>query len=597
MRHVEAPSEVAGRYVIAGRIGSGGMGDVFRARDSVLGRTVAIKMLPFDLAIQPGFVERFKAEAQAVARISHPNVVQVHDWGQENDTYYMVMEYVRGKNLRQVLANNKKLHPRQAAQVTGQVLGALAAAHEKGVIHRDIKPENVVVATDGRVKVADFGIARAVESAALTGGMLGTVAYVAPEQARGEHVDPRTDLYSTGCMLYELLTGSLPFEGDAAKVLQDHLNSRVPAPSTLEPEVGDILDRVVTKSTAPLPKDRYQSATEMRKDLASAIASLPEAPPVANLTGEFTSEATADNVDTVVRQMPPKRRRKWKKWAVLAVVLLALVGGGIYLGPTQVPSLAGEPRAVAEERVREAGLQPKFTEAFSDDVPVGEVIRSKPGAGSWTKKDGSVAITLSQGPKLSDVPNVVGMQLEQAKAAIIENDLAINPNIERRNSIEPLDKVLSQDPPPKQVKSGDLVTLVVSDGPAILPIPQLNGKSGDGAAKELTDQGFVPVKESVFNGAVAGTVVGQTPAAGEPHPQGTQVKISVSKGPQPFKVPDVKGKSCADAKGALEALGMKVTAQTSGGGAATCGGNKVLEQDPLSGSDRKPGSEATLYVG
>lgn len=597
MRHVEAPSEVAGRYVIAGRIGSGGMGDVFRARDSVLGRTVAIKMLPFDLAIQPGFVERFKAEAQAVARISHPNVVQVHDWGQENDTYYMVMEYVRGKNLRQVLAHSKKLHPRQAAQVTGQVLGALAAAHEKGVIHRDVKPENVVVATDGRVKVADFGIARAVESAALTGGMLGTVAYVAPEQARGEHVDPRTDLYSTGCMLYELLTGSLPFEGDAAKVLQDHLNSRVPAPSTLAPEVGEILDRVVTKSTAPLPADRYQSATEMRKDLASAIASLPEAPPLANLTGEFTSEATAENIETVVRHAPVKRKKKWKRWALLAVVMLALVGGGIYLGPTQVPSLAGEPRAVAEERIREAGLQPRFTEAFSDDVPVGEVINSRPGAGSWTKKDGSVAVTISQGPKLSDVPNVVGMQLEQAKAAIIENDLAINPNIERRNSIEPLDKVLSQDPPPKQVKSGDLVTLVVSDGPAILPIPQLNGKPADAAEKELTDQSFVPVRQSVFNGAAAGTVVGQTPAAGEPHPQGTQVTISISKGPQPFKVPDVKGKSCADAKGALEGLGMKVTAQTSGGGAATCGGNKVLEQDPLSGSDRKPGSEATLYVG
>jgi eukaryotic-like serine/threonine-protein kinase len=597
MRHVEAPSEVAGRYVIAGRIGSGGMGDVFRARDSVLGRTIAIKMLPFELAIQPGFVERFKAEAQAVARISHPNVVQVHDWGQENDTYYMVMEYVRGKNLRQVLSQARRLAPRQAAQVTGQVLGALAAAHDKGVIHRDIKPENVVVATDGRVKVADFGIARAVENAALTGGMLGTVAYVAPEQARGERVDPRTDLYSTGCMLYELLTGSLPFEGDAAKVLQDHLNSRVPAPSTLVPEVGEILDRVVARSTAPKAEDRYQSAAEMRKDLASAISGLPEAPPLAELTGEFTSEAGPENVETVVRHAPVKKKKSWKRWALLAVLVLALAGGGIYLGPTQVPSLAGEPRAVAEERIREAGLQANFTEAFSDDVPAGEVIGSRPGAGSWTRKDGSVAVTLSQGPKLSDVPNVVGMQLDQARAAIIENDLAISPNIERRNSIEPVDKVLSQDPAPKQVKSGELVTLVVSDGPAILPIPNLGGKPGDAAEKELTDLGFVPVTESVFNGAATGTVVGQTPAGGEPHPQGTEVKVSVSKGPQPFKVPDLKGKPCAEAKGALEALGMKVSAQTSGGGAATCAGNPVLEQDPLSGSDRRPGSEATLYVG
>ncbi|CAN5879762.1 Stk1 family PASTA domain-containing Ser/Thr kinase [soil metagenome] len=596
MRHVDAPSEVAGRYVIAGRIGSGGMGDVFRARDSVLGRTIAIKMLPFELAIQPGFVERFKAEAQSVARISHPNVVQVHDWGQENDTYYMVMEYVRGKNLRQVLSHTKRLPPRQAAQVTGQVLGALAAAHEKGVIHRDIKPENVVVATDGRVKVADFGIARAVENAALTGGMLGTVAYVAPEQAWGERVDPRADLYSTGCMLYELLTGSLPFEGDAAKVLQDHLNSRVPAPSTLVPEVGEILDRIVTKATAPRAADRYQSASEMRKDLALAVAGLPEAPPLTELTGEFTSEAGPENVETVVRHAPVKKKKSWKRWTLLAVVMLALVGG-IYLGPTQVPPLAGETRAVAEERIREAGLQAGFTEAFSDDVPAGEVITSRPSAGSWTRKGGSVAVTLSRGPKLSDVPNVVGMQLEQARAEIIENDLAISPNIERRNSIEPVDKVLSQDPPPKQVKSGELVTLVVSDGPAILPIPNLGGKSGDGAEKELRDLGFVPVTESVFNGAASGTVVGQTPPAGEPHPQGTEVKVSVSKGPQPFKVPDVKGKSCAEAKAALEGLGMKVSAQTSGGGPATCAGNQVLEQDPLAGSDRRPGSEATLYVG
>ncbi len=597
MRHVEAPSEVAGRYVIAGRIGSGGMGDVFRARDSVLGRTVAIKMLPFDLAIQPGFVERFKAEAQAVARISHPNVVQVHDWGQEGDTYYMVMEYVRGKNLRQILSNNSKLHPRHAAQLTGQVLGALAAAHEKGVIHRDVKPENVVVSTEGRVKVADFGIARAVESAALTGGMLGTVAYVAPEQARGERVDPRTDLYSAGCMLYELLTGSLPFEGDAAKVLQDHLNSRVPAPSLLAPEVGEILDRVVTRSTAPLAADRYQSAAEMRKDLASAVNSLPAAPPLATLTEEFTSEASPDNIQTLLRAAAPKQKRKWRIPVALAVVLAVLAGAFFYVGPTQVPPVAGEERAVAEQRIRQAGLQANFADVFSDEVPAGEVVDSRPGAGSWTKKDGTVAVSISQGPKLSDVPNVVGMQLEQAKQAIAENDLAINPNIERKNSIEPLDKVLSQDPPPKQVKSGELVTLLVSDGPAILPIPALNGKSGDAAQAELRELGFTPVSESVFNAAAAGTVVGQAPPAEEPHPQGTEVKISVSKGPQPFKVPDVKGKSCTDAKGALEALGLKVTAQTSGGGAATCGGNRVLEQDPLSGSDRRPGAEVTLYVG
>ncbi|HVL52320.1 MAG TPA: Stk1 family PASTA domain-containing Ser/Thr kinase [Actinomycetota bacterium] len=592
----EAPSEIAGRYVIAGRIGSGGMGEVFRARDSVLGRTVAIKMLPFELAIQPGFVERFKAEAQAVARISHPNVVQVHDWGQENDTYYMVMEYIRGKNLRQVLSSAKRLHPRQAAQVTGQVLGALAAAHEKGVVHRDVKPENVVVATDGRVKVADFGIARAAESAALTGGMLGTVAYVAPEQARGDDVDARTDLYSTGCMLYELLTGSLPFEGDAAKVLQDHLNSRVPAPSVLVPEVGEGLDRIVLKATAPKPSDRYRSAADMRKDLGAVLASLPEAPPLSALTEEFTSEASPDNVETVIRQAPPRRKKGRRKWVIAAVLVAALVGGVWYIGPTQVPPLAGEPRAVAEERIAQAGLQARFADVFSDDVPMGEVVTSRPGAGSWTTRDGTVSVSVSAGPKLSDVPDVVGMDLEQARTAILENDLAIG-KVDRQHSLQPVDHVLSQDPGPKQVKSGELVTLVVSDGPAILPLPDLSGKSADAAEALLREQGFTSERSAVFNAAAAGTVIGQSPPAGEPHQQGTQVTISVSRGPQPFQVPEVKGKPCSEAKGQLEGLGMRVVTQTSGGGEATCGANRVLEQDPLPQSQRTPGAEATLYVG
>lgn len=595
MRRLEAPSEIADRYVIAGRIGSGGMGDVFRARDSVLGRTVAIKMLPFELAVQPGFVERFRAEAQAVAKISNAGVVQVHDWGQEGDSYYMVMEYVRGKNLRQILASHRRLSPKQAAQVTGQVLGALDAAHEQGVVHRDVKPENVMVSTEGRVKVADFGIARAVENASLTGGMMGTVAYVAPEQARGEKVDARTDLYSTGCMLYELLTGSLPFEGDAAKVLQDHLNSRVPAPSALVPE-AEVLDRVVRRATSPQADDRYQSAAEMRKDLASVMDSLPAAPPLSELTGEFTSESSSESLETVVQHAaPPKRRRRGRKILFALLFLLVAAAGGIfYVGPTQVPSVDGVPREVAEERIDQAGLKAIVTEVFSDEVPPNEVVSSSPGAGSWLLNGGSVAVSVSLGPKLSDIPNVVGMQLEEAQQAILDNDLTFK--VDRRHSIDPVDRVIAQDPEPKQVKSGDLVTLVASDGPAILPVPTLVGKGADAAEAELREMGFVPARASVFNSAAPGTVVGQVPAPDEPHPQGTEVNLQVSQGPQPFKVPDVKGKTCAAAKAQLEGIGMKVVTQTAGGTAAGCGENGVLEQDPLPDSERKPGAEATLYL-
>lgn len=596
MKATDTPSQIAGRYEIAGRIGSGGMGDVLRAHDKVLGRTVALKILPFDLAIQQGFVERFRAEAQAVARISHANVVQVHDWGQEDETYYMVMEYVRGKNLRQILAATPGglLHPKQAAQATGQVLGALGAAHDKGVVHRDVKPENVMVATDGRIKVADFGIARALERSALTGGMMGTVAYVSPEQARGEAVDARADVYSTGCMLFELLTGSLPFEGEAAKVLNDHLHGRVPVPSDLIPSIPDNLDRIVLKATSPLREDRYQSAAEMRKALSAVVPTLPDAPPLSDLTGEFTSEDAVESFSTVVHRTPRKKRRRWIKWLLALLILGALGGGVYYFGPTQVPEIDGVERVVAEGQLERAGLKPTFRDSFSDRAP-GTVISSKPAPGAWTRQGEAIVVAISAGPKLSEIPSVIGMQLEPAKQAILDADLQIG-GVKRRNDREPLDKVLDQDPKPSTVRSGELVSLVVSDGPAILDVPALSGKAVAQAEKILTDMGFMATRESVFNPAPTGTVLDQSPKAGEKLPQGTTIKLQVSKGLAPFPMPEVKGMVCSAAKGQLEGLGMKVVTQSSGGGAATCGENKILEQDPLPGGTYRAGVEATLYV-
>ncbi|MGQ0679907.1 MAG: Stk1 family PASTA domain-containing Ser/Thr kinase [Actinomycetota bacterium] len=597
MRATGTPSHVAGRYEITGRIGAGGMGDVLRAHDPVLGRTVALKILPFDLAVQPGFVDRFRAEAQAAARISHANVVQVHDWGQQDETYYMVMEYVRGKNLRQVLSGlpEGRLDPKQAAQVIGQVLGALSAAHAKDVVHRDVKPENVMVAVDGRVKVADFGIARALERAVLTGGLMGTVAYVAPEQARGEPVDVRADLYSTGCMFYELLTGSLPFEGDAAKVLQEHLNSRVPPPSEREPSIPPELDRVVLKATAPDREERYRSAAEMRKDLASVIAQLPDAPPLTELIQEFTSEVPVEGLSTVVRRKPRRKKRRLVQWLLLLVFLAGAAGGVWYIGPTRVPDVTGMESGRAAALIAEAGLAPGQTDAFSDAAP-GTVVGVAPFPGVWTRKGEDVTLSVSVGPKLSQVPSVVGMQLEAAKQSVIDAGLQLG-GVTRRNDREPPGKVIGQDPEPSTVRAGDLVALVVSDGPLILDVPALAGQGSAAAEKALTDLGFVVAVEQVFNGASSGTVLGQAPPAGEKHPQGTEVKLQVSKGPAPFQMPDVKGKPCSEVKGQLEALGMKVVSQSSAGGAAECGSSRVLEQDPLPGGTRRAGEEATLYLG
>ncbi|MEX2588297.1 MAG: Stk1 family PASTA domain-containing Ser/Thr kinase [Actinomycetota bacterium] len=595
MNRTEAPTHVAGRYVISGRIGSGGMGDVFKARDSVLGRIVALKMLPFDLAVQPGFVDRFRAEAQAIAKISHPNVVQVHDWGQEDETYYMVMEYVRGKNLRQVLSTVGLLHPKQAAQITGQVLGALAAAHDNGVIHRDVKPENVVVATDGRVKVMDFGIARALERSAVTSGLMGTVAYVAPEQASGEATDARADIYSTGCMLYELLTGSLPFEGDAAKVLHQHLHGRVPAPSKLVPAVGSGLDRIVSRATAPAPDGRYPSAGAMRKELARVMGALPAAPPLTDLTSETTSEAAEEAMQTLVPRPEPKRKRRFRPW-MLALLATAIVGGGLYAaGPTRVPELAGLEQAGAEERIGALGLDPVVQPVFSDEA-VGTVVSTDPAGGSWTRRGEDVAVEVSRGPRQTDVPSVVGLQLEQAEEMILEQDLTLG-EIAREHSLEPVDKVLSQEPGPGRRRSGEPVSMIVSSGPAILAVPEVVNRSAAEAQKLLGDLGFVVSKQEVFHAAAPGTVVSQDPVPTEELPQGTEVILQVSKGQEPFAVPDVKGKACSDAKGQLEGLGMTVNVQSAGGGAADCAGGPVLEQDPLPESHRTAGDEATLYVG
>jgi serine/threonine protein kinase len=594
MRRVEAPEEVAGRYHLAGRIGAGGMGEVFRARDSVLGRTVALKMLPFELAVQPGFIERFRAEAQAAARISHPGVVQVHDWGQEDDTYYMVMEYVRGKNLRHILSVVGKLQPRQSAQVAGQVLGALSAAHERGLVHRDIKPENIIVGTDGRVKVTDFGIARAFENASMTGGLLGTVAYVAPEQARGEPVDPRADIYSTGCLLFELLTGSLPFEGDAAKVLQDHLNGRVPAPSTRDPAIGPGLDRVVLRATEPNPADRYQSAQEMRSDLAMAMRSLPDAPPLAELTSEFTSEVMPESLDTVVPGIRPKKKRRWWRWVLAALLVVGLTAAVWAFSPIKVPKVVGMRSQNAVATLRDKGLSVEQSRAFSDEIE-DTVISTNPAPGRRVRRGGTVRITVSAGPQLTDAPSVVGLQFPEASKLIVDSGLVVG-KVDRRHDLQAKDKVLDQDPKPGRLRKGDPINLIISDGPAILEIPELRNRSASQAEALLNQAGFRSAREAVFNSGAEGTVVDQTPKAGEKLPQGTLVKMIVSRGPQPFAMPNVKGRSCGDAKSQLEGLGMRVSVQSPSGGGGSCVANRVLEQDPLADATVRNGREATLYV-
>lgn len=592
MGRTAPPSDtVAGRYRITARIASGGMGEVYRAFDTNLKRTVALKILPFDHAARPGGVDRFRAEAQAAARLSHPNVVQVHDWGESGATYFMVMEFVRGRNLREILGARGPLPPRQAADVMLEVLDALDAAHARGLIHRDVKPENVMVTGDGRVKVADFGIARAVEAQTMTGGLLGTVAYVAPEQVRGDRIDPRADLYSAGCVLYELLTGHRPFTGEAASVLNQHLTSRVPAPSLERPE-AEPLDEVVAKATHPDIANRYSSASEMKDGLRKVAPALPEAEPLSSLARELTSEAAAEQVETEIGEEVVAKPRRWWPFVVLFAAPLATILG-VMFRPVKVPEVEGMMLVGAERRIEEAGLSTEIR-FEKDEERAGTVLRVDPPPGSTVLRGRTLVLTVSRGPDITTLDDLVGRTLEEAKELIRRADLVLGDVVERHDQA-PAGRVIDQSPRPGRVRRGEPVNLVVSLGPEKGSIPDVLGKSFDEASTILSEAGFTPAKEEVFADAPAGTVLDQQPRGGETADKGTTVRLVVSKGPEPFAMPDVRGQACAQAKSDLEARGLVVLVNSRSGGA--CGSNKVLEQDPLPGAQVRKGQEATLYVG
>lgn len=582
------PSEtIANRYHVTARIASGGMGEVYRARDSVLGRTVALKVLPLDLAMKPGFVKRFRAEAQAAARLNHPNVVQVHDWGETDTLYYMVMEYVRGRNLREALANHGRLAPRQACLIIVQVLEALGAAHGRGLVHRDIKPENLLVTLEGKVKVADFGLARAAEEVQTTGGLVGTVAYVAPEQARGLPVDGRTDIYATGCVLYELLTGSQPFEGDAASILNQHLTGRVPAPSADRPEVGAEIDLIVQKATAPDPAERYATALEMRAALEDAVQSTDEAPPLSELTQELTSEVPAEALDTMAPGVRPPRRRL-RRLLIATLVIAGIALAAFLVRPAKLPDVIGMNDEQAKDRLVQAGFGANLRSVQSDEEE-GKVVDTDPDPGRVIRRGRTVVVEVSRGPAVTEVPVLKGLQHKDALAAI--KRAGLDPGrVTYEFSNEKADTVLDQTPEPGQVLKGTPINLVLSKGPEMVDALDVRGKFFDEARAALAAAGLRAVRQEVFADPAPGKVVDQIPPPGVVA-KGSEVRLVVSKGPEPFAMPELKGHPCAEAKGQLEGLGLVVVVN-----GPECSSNRVVDQDPPPGAKVRREQSITLYV-
>lgn len=600
-----------GRYHVLERIAAGGMGEVFRAHDAVLAREVAVKVLHRSLAGDQGFVERFRREARAAATLNHPNIVAVYDWGAVDGIYYMVMEYVRGRSVRDILNVNGRLTPSQAASVVRQTLQALEHAHAKGIVHRDLKPENILVTGDGTVKLTDLGLARAFADARSTraGAVTGTVQYLSPEQIRGEPADPRSDLYSLGIVAFELLTGQLPFSGETPMAIAyKHLSDRVPPPSRFAPDVTGDLDGFVASATDQDREMRPESARAMRVDLESISEDLPRSRSLASLVGDIpevvqpkvSQQAQGATVTEVIPRVERGKRRRWRRW-IGALLLLALVagaawGGWNYLIPRThaLPDVGGSTVTEATETLTGLGFTVQLTEGrYHAKLPAGSVITMDPPAGTELEEGQAVALVPSLGPSPVPVPNVVAKPYAAAARAIVAAGLEVGVVQRDFHPTVPEGTVISQDPSGEKAPRGSSVNLVVSRGHAPVTVPAVVGKPQDKAEAALSGADFDVVVRTAFSDDVErGLVLSVDPEPGEKADYASTVTITVSLGPEDFPAPNFVGMTKAEAEASAEGYGLDLayvylpnTPQTI-----------VYTQSPAAGVTVGYGDTVTLYM-
>ena len=589
---------VGGRYQITGLIASGGMGEVFQAHDKVLDRTVALKVLRAGLGSDPDFVERFRKEATTAGRLSHPNIVQVYDWGRSEDgSAYMAMELVEGQNLREVLAASGRMRPALAARIAAQVCGALEAARKAGLVHRDIKPENILLTPDGRVKVADFGLSRTMAESKATqaGVLLGTAHYIAPEQVEGKESDHRSDLYALGVVLYEMLTGTTPFTGDTPLIVAyQRVREDVPLPSAAINGIPETLDQIVRKATARDPEQRFGSAAEMGEALRTAVPR--------SDTGEVgmlvhPTIAIPIGTQETVNLGRKGGHRLTRRGVIVLLAVLALIAGSIPIlvgafAHVKVPSVAGLTKAEATTKLRAAGFAVTSDLENNESVPEGSVIRTDPSGGSSIRKGSTVTIVVSAGPVTVRVPDVTRMKFEDAKAKLEKLHL----EVDRTDAFSGVKRgyVISQNKDPDVlVNSGTRILLTVSKGVERVLVPDVTKKSQDDATTELTAAGFtVTVQKQDSDSIPAGQVISQTPAGGVKAAKGSAVTIVVSQGPQQFPMPDVRGMSYSDAKAKLEDMGLVVKREQVPGSY----GDTVVGQKPSRGQKVQRGQTVILYT-
>jgi eukaryotic-like serine/threonine-protein kinase len=545
-----------GRYEIDSVLGQGGMAKVFRGTDQVLGRTVAIKVLSPQFADDAQFVARFRREAQAAAALNQPNIVGVFDTGSQGDVHFIVMEYVEGRTLRDVIRADGPLLPERAAEIADAVARALETAHEAGMVHRDIKPGNIMLTSDGEVKVMDFGIARTSTGDTLTqtAAVLGTASYLSPEQAQGQPVDARSDLYSLGCVLYEMTTGRSPFSGDSpVAIAYKHVKDDPVAPSRINPDVPSDLESVILKSMAKNPANRYQTAAEMRQDLGRLMQGLPTlATPV--MAGDPTEMLTRPEDGTAVYtgEVPPeeeeRRRRRWVPWVIGLILLAALGALAFFLlsGPAEpqfvrVPDVVGQTEDAAVRELEGVGLDVRIRREFDRQFDQGEVFQQQPAAGRRIETGSPVTIFVSRGVQQVEVPSVIGKSQDDAEAAIADAGLRVG-DVGDEFSDEPEGTVIGQSPDPgTEVDRGSAVSITVSAGPATVAVPDILCQDKASARAAVRDAGLEYQEGSkTFSDeceGASGVVIEQNPAPGTQVQPGTTVTTTVSRGPEPEPSP------------------------------------------------------------
>ncbi|MFF1736024.1 Stk1 family PASTA domain-containing Ser/Thr kinase [Streptomyces sp. NPDC058247] len=604
---MEEPRRLGGRYELGQVLGRGGMAEVYLAHDTRLGRTVAVKTLRADLARDPSFQARFRREAQSAASLNHPAIVAVYDTGEDyidgTSIPYIVMEYVDGSTLRELLHSGRKLLPERSMEMTIGILQALEYSHRAGIVHRDIKPANVMLTRTGQVKVMDFGIARAMGDSGMTmtqtSAVIGTAQYLSPEQAKGEQVDARSDLYSTGCLLYELLTVRPPFVGDSpVAVAYQHVREEPQPPSVFDSEITPEMDAIVLKALTKDPDYRYQSADEMRADIEACLDGQPVAATAAmgavGYGGHPDDQQTAmlhpQNGGGQTSMLPPvnpddggygyddrpDRRRQSQGKNRTSTILLVLAGvlvlvGAILIGkffmdesggsdaPFAAPKFVG--KTVPDARLAADNTHLKLDSSKKepcDKFPKGQICSQSPAAGADVKKNDTITVTVSTGAPKVAVPNVIDRQVDEATAKLEGDGYQFVVETETRESSAEPGTVLDQDPRPgKEVQKGSTVTLTVAKEKKVSTVPDVSNKTCEEATKQLADNNLKASCTEEENAAEAGKVFSQSPVAGGTAEPGSTVYLKVAKAAEQITVPgDIAGKKLKDVQKQLTDLGL-----------------------------------------